>query len=314
VRCGLCLWGCRHGSIYNSGFDVAGLRRRPNFAFEAGALVRRIEPSADGHVLRVESRGGVRVVRAARVVLAAGALATTALVFDRLGQLDRPAPLLDNPVAAVAFAVPGMVGRDLPEECFSLAQIFFQVPIGDGDAAGALYSADGLPLDVFARRMPFTRPAALRLARLLAPALVLGTCYLPSHYSRNTIAVGWTGDRHRLTITGEVTAAARTALNDVRRRLGAGLRRLGALPLPGGFAVARPGSDAHYAGTVPMRREGDAFGAPGCGPDGQVRGAAGLFVADGAALPALPARHCTLTIMANADRIGRALVARGRAT
>jgi choline dehydrogenase-like flavoprotein len=45
-----------------------------------------------------------------------------------------------------------------------------------------------------------------------------------------------------------------------------------------------------------------------------VNGAPGLFVVDGAALPALPARHCTLTIMANADRIGRALAARLRQT
>jgi choline dehydrogenase-like flavoprotein len=35
-----------------------------------------------------------------------------------------------------------------------------------------------------------------------------------------------------------------------------------------------------------------------------------LYIADGAVLTDLPAKHCTLTIMANADRIARYLAAR----
>ncbi len=44
------------------------------------------------------------------------------------------------------------------------------------------------------------------------------------------------------------------------------------------------------------------------------RRAKGLFVADGSVLNRLPAKSHTLTIMANAERIGRAVAARiGRA-
>ena len=49
-------------------------------------------------------------------------------------------------------------------------------------------------------------------------------------------------------------------------------------------------------------------GPAACGADGTLNGGPGITIADGAALPALPARHCTLTIMANADRIARGLV------
>ena len=262
----------------------------------------------------MQNREGARTLPAPHVVLAAGTLASTARVFNRLCHLDKPVPLLNNPVAAAAFMVPGMFARALPEESFSLAQIFYQVKLPGGDAAaGALYGADALPLDVFAARMPFTRPTALRFARLLAPALVLATCYLPSGYSRNTITVGWNGtvewhnDRPRLAIVGEITPAARTALKIAKRGLARGLRRLGALPLPGGFAIGTPGSDQHYAGTVPMLPDGDRRTTPSCNRNGEVSGAPGLFVVDGAALPALPAKHATLTIMANADRIGRRL-------
>jgi choline dehydrogenase-like flavoprotein len=43
--------------------------------------------------------------------------------------------------------------------------------------------------------------------------------------------------------------------------------------------------------------------------EGEVLGAANLFVADASCLPALPGKSSTFTVMANADRIGR-IVAR----
>jgi len=67
-----------------------------------------------------------------------------------------------------------------------------------------------------------------------------------------------------------------------------------------------PGADAHPTGTLPMRGTGPAA----TDAEGQVVGAPGVFVADGAALPTLSARHPTLTIMANADRIGHLLASR----
>ena len=311
VRCGLCLWGCQRGSIYNSAAEIPDLRRFPAFSFEPGVLVRRLHPAHGGHLLELDDNGRNRTLYAPRVILAAGTLASTALVFHRLGHLGVPARLLNNPVAAMAFAVPRMFGAALPKETFSLAQLLYEVPLSDGDrAVGALYSADGLPLDVFAGRLPFTRPAALRFGRLLAPALVLTTCYLPSRYSHNTITITAGNDKPAIDIRGETTGLARDALLLAKRRLTAGMRRLGALSLPGGFAIAVPGTDAHCAGTIPMLHDGNSHVGPACNSECEVRGVTGLFVVDGAALPSLPARHCTLTIMANADRVGRRLAAR----
>jgi len=64
-----------------------------------------------------------------------------------------------------------------------------------------------------------------------------------------------------------------------------------------------PGTDAHFAGTLPM----GGTGANGTNALGELKGLEGLHVVDGAVLPSLPSKHATLTIMANADRIGRAL-------
>ena len=78
-------------------------------------------------------------------------------------------------------------------------------------------------------------------------------------------------------------------------------RRLGTVVLPGSFTLGAPGSDAHYAGTFPMRAEPrpletDRFG--------MLHGHPGLYIVDGSVLSALPTKSHTLTIMANAARIG----------
>jgi choline dehydrogenase-like flavoprotein len=300
AQCGLCLWGCARGSIYSSAPEIDRLRRLPHFRYRPGLTVTRLERDGEGHVLVA----GAEAIRARRILLAAGTIATSGLVLRRLGVMQ-PVRLLANPVAAIAFVLPGLVARKLPGRSFALAQLRYALDLPDGErAAGALYGADALPLTAIAQRLPLSRPAALRLSRALAPALLLATIYLPGRFSRNTLRLTETG----LAITGEQPPDTVKALRDAGRRLARGMRRLGAFVLPGSFSPSPPGADAHYAGTLPM-------GGPaphGCSLDGEINACPGLHVVDGAALPVLPARHCTLTIMANADRIARLLAPRLR--
>jgi choline dehydrogenase-like flavoprotein len=88
----------------------------------------------------------------------------------------------------------------------------------------------------------------------------------------------------------------------VRQRLAKIWRKLGALPLPGA-ALATAGTDAHLGGVFPM-----GVAAPhGTNVFGELHAAPGLHLVDGSVLPTIPSKFTTLTIMANADRIGRHL-------
>ena len=91
----------------------------------------------------------------------------------------------------------------------------------------------------------------------------------------------------------------------VERRLRNAFWKLGAVLLPKSFTIGRPGSDVHYASSLPMCSQ------PGPGQTdarGELYGLADVYVADGASLTSLSEKSHTLTIMANADRIGRGLV------
>ncbi|MFZ1960496.1 MAG: GMC oxidoreductase [Methylovirgula sp.] len=305
-RCGLCLFGCSRGSIYDSACEIPALQRFDNFSYRSDHFVRAIHADGSEHVLDVEVGNTRRTIRAPVIVLAAGAIATSALALRRLNWIDRPVRLLTTPAAAAAFFMPRFIGRDLPDHSFGLGQLFYRIRTERGGAAGVVYGADALPVDLFAARMPVGRPFALRLADALAPALLMTTCYVPGALSQNTLSVHERDGKGSITIEGTLTRNALQALRAALKQLQRSVFWLGAIPVPGSATFLQPGADAHYGGTLPMNGEGPVFTSA----RGELNGCPGLFIADGAALPRLPSTHPTLTIMANADRIGHEITRR----
>lgn len=305
-RCGACLFGCAGHSIYDSADELPALRRFAHFTYANDHFVRSIAKDGPVHILDVETSGGRRQLRSKVVVLAAGTIATTHLVLRHLDWLDRPVRLLSNPAAAIAFIIPQFIGRARPEQSFSLGQLFYRLQSDATSAAGVLYGADALPLDLFAARLPLSRPAALQVAHALAPALLIASLYLPGSFSRNTMSAHGADAQHRLSIEGSQAEPARAELLAALKQLRRNMRRLGALALPGSTSLLPPGADAHYAGTLPMA----GVGPLSTSRDGELKDHPDLFVVDGSVLPHLPATHPTLTIMANADRIGETIARR----
>jgi choline dehydrogenase-like flavoprotein len=310
-RCGLCLYGCARLAIYDSSQDLAPLRSAPNFRYCPASRVTRIWTSGEQeHTVEIRTGEGLRVATAKAIVLAAGTLNTTALLLSSAGAFGRRLRLLTNPVAALAFLVISELGTPLPGSGFSLGQLSYRLQIDEASdyATGVFYTADTLPFFSLAEKIPLSRSAALRLSRWMSTALLVATCYLPGRFSQNCLSLERGGDRREeLYIFGQMPEQTRRLLRLAVKRLSRVMRRCGALAIPGSFTIPLPGADGHLVGTLPMMREG---GELTCTPDCEVRPRRGLFVVDGSCLSSLPAKHCTLTIMANADRVGRMLAKR----
>ena len=305
-NCGLCLWGCSHRSIYNSVFELKELRQYSNFDFQP--FTKAIKLGSNENLNFVEARGPAqsRIFSAPIIILAAGTIATTSLVARKIGYLGRPIRLLSNPAAAIAFVIPRLIGSDLPDHSFSLGQLTYEMPASTSSCFGVIYGADTLPLDIFASRIPLSRPTALRLSRALAPALLLATCYVPGKFSANRLYVSASDETPNVLIDGNQTASAKREIFSAGRSLSSKMRRRGAFALPGSLTISAPGTDGHYAGTLPMGGKGDLATSL----YGELNASKGIYIADGASFSSLPAKHCTLTIMANADRIGRHLISK----
>jgi choline dehydrogenase-like flavoprotein len=301
-----CLWGCERKAIYDSRFDLTRLRAYPDFCLVDGARVRALRAVPSGWELSTQDG---RVFRAPRAALAAGALATSALVLPLLFHSLANLRLLSSPVLALPLLMPGLLGRKAPTEGHALAQLGYQLRFGPAKneyVVGAIYEIDSLPASSFVARLPLSRRAGIELFSALAPAMLVATAYFPGSYSDNRVRFESSNCRTSIVVNGGFDARLPVIARQVTRRLRSIFRRLGAWMLPGP-SLAPPGLDAHYAG--PFGMGGDS--AHGTSAFGELHAAPGLHIVDGAALPTLPSKYVTLTIMANADRIGRRLASLG---
>jgi ferredoxin len=297
--CGHCLWGCHRHAIWSAAFDLDALRRFENFEYRGNVFVAGLERAGGGR-LRCRDDRGHEIVETRRIMLACGTLGSTALVLRTLGR-PLELPLLSTPVAAFGLVVPASLGRAPDETVFGLSQLtLVHRDSLSGDAvSGNLFEAEPVPVTDFARHIDLLRPVARRVVRTLRPAMLVGNAYLPSQYGRHTVALDLDG---RLVVRGAFDQALPNRLQKFQRAVVRAMRLCGAFVLPGSFKIGDPGTDVHYAGTMPMsdhpsRGQTDVLG--------EVAGLPGVHVVDGACLPSLPAKAHTLTVMANADRIGR---------
>jgi choline dehydrogenase-like flavoprotein len=314
--CDMCIWGCREGAIYSSAHDLPALQSHDGLDYRPGSVVESIAPSGSGYrvTLRGEEDRGRRELTSRRLVLAAGALVTTRLVLEMQGRFDETVPVIGAPGVGFALCLSERIGAAVATHEFSMGQISFTAA-GDAERPadggyGSLFPASGVPGSLVIDRMPLTRPGAIRLFRWLQPALLLGNCFLHGRYSDNSARLERADSgRARFVVHGGVAADHPRRIDGLRRQLTRAFRKLGALLIPGSFSPIGPGEAIRYAGTLPMRA------SPGPGETdrfGELHGAPGLHAVDLSIFPAMPAKHHTLTMMANADRIGQAIAERWR--
>jgi len=297
-----CLWGCVRGAVYDARFDLLDLRRYPTFRLVDNAFAVSLARSKTGWT--VFTKDG-RSFSAPYIVLAAGTLGTAELVIPLLPNAPSELRLLNNPVLAMPLLVPTRLGRSPHKKGYSLAQLGYRLRYDIAATeyvTGAIYEVDGLPSASFTARLPFGRRAGTQIFSAISSALLVATCYFPGTYSNNRLQWQRKDDVASIVVRGGADAHLPLKLQTVIRHLRKIWWQLGALMLPGA-SLATAGTDVHYAGVFAMGSK-TMYGSTSWG---ELNSAAGLYIADGAALPTLPSKFPTLTIMANADRIGQHL-------
>ena len=234
-------------------------------------------------------------------MLAAGTLATTRLALDAL-QFKAQVRVLSSPTAAFLLWLPALLGTKR-QTGFGLGQLSFALELANGNTGfGSTFATTGIPVTEFARHLPFGRRHSVNILRNLLSSCLAGNIFLSGHLSETTARLDSIG---RLLVEGNYSDAVPDLMAEAVSKLRRAYWRLGSVLLPMSFTMGKPGGDIHYAGTLPMRhspRLGETDGL------GTVQGLENLHVIDGACLPVLPEKSHTLTIMANADRIARAVV------
>ncbi|MCA9753070.1 MAG: hypothetical protein KC591_12825, partial [Gemmatimonadetes bacterium] len=310
---GRCLLGCPIDSLWTPSVTLRELQGRPGFEYRPGRRVTRLDVDSARRVTGVVAArldgSGEETIPAEMVALAAGTLASTKIFletwFRATGEKPRLPGLMDNRQVLMPFLNWSMIGERHDPRTYQYHQI--ALALAEDDPAQTIHGlvttlktasvhpvVQGVPLDV---------RTALRVFRNVHAALGLVNVNFPDT-RRDDCWVGLdpaVGDGESPLLVRYAPPAGEGArIKRVTARVRGVLRELGCFVPPRMSHVRPMGASVHYAGTVPMTREERPFTAT---PGGASRDLSGLWFADGATFPVLPAKNLTFTLMANASRI-----------
>ena len=312
VYCGQCIYGCPYGFIYNAADTLDRLRSHERFSYRTGVLVERL----------VESRSEIRIsgrnladatpfsTAADRVFVACGVFSTARLILASTDAYDRTVTAADN----CYFLVPLMRYRGLKdvesEPLHTLAQAFVEVndeSISPKTVHLQVYTYNDLYMRQIRNMLgPLGYAAGPIADRTILSRLLLIQGYLHSDYSPGINLQLHRGERagpDTLSMSVAPNPATRQTLKALLRKLWAERQSMRAIPLSPALRVGNPGRGFHTGGTFPMRSDPQALETDVLG---RLHGFSRLHLVDASVLPTLPATTITLSVMANAHRIGAA--------
>ncbi|HEV7404272.1 MAG TPA: GMC oxidoreductase [Chthoniobacteraceae bacterium] len=308
VTCGLCMYGCPYGFIYNSAHTLGRWRERPGFTYRPGIVVDRVEETG-GEVkvsgYHMES-GQPWSMRADRVFLAGGVLPTTKIVLHSRGAYGRPLHILDSQYYLFPLLQAARTPRVREEALYTLSQIFLELidpAISEHFIHLQIYSYNDLIGQALRKSLG---PLGFDwLVRELENRMLVAQGYLHSNHSARLRVELRPGTRaSELLVEAEPNPKTAALVRKVVRKLAGLAPTLGALPLEPMLQVTPPGRGFHCGGSLPMREQPGEFETDRLGrPGGWER----IHVVDSSVFPSIPATTITLSVMANAHRIGAAV-------
>lgn len=295
-------------SVYRPQYTVQKLLEHPNFRYHGGVVARRIEESDNCDIVfghSVNDSVTVRRWSAHKVIVAAGAINTARILLHSFGMFDIPLPFLTKPHLYVACLHPSTFRKTGPRERSSLCQLLITDETRGHDVlpsgCAQLYGYRSLLLFRLLGSLPLPVPEALGLAAVLSPSLVIADIRFPGRGSDGrSLSLRHRDGATTIAINGRkpgLFAAERASL----KRLRSAMRTLGLMPLRT-IRNLPDGSTSHYAGTIPM--SDDAMLPLSVDTNGKLHQGKRIYIADASVFRCLSPLPPTLTIMANARRIG----------
>lgn len=311
---GRCLWGCPHDALYTPASTLRECLAHPRFRYLQGFEALHFEVTPGGRVTALKARrladGTLEEIALDRLVLAAGTLGSARILLESMRRAGVAEPelrgLMDNRQVLLPFLHWRLVGQPFEDQSYQYHQLALALEADDPKdrVFGLVTTLKTCLVHPIAQSVPLHLRAALDVARAAHAGLgILNVNFRDTRRDENRVGLALGSPSPRLAIRYAPPREEETWLQPALKRVRRALRAMGCL-VPPGFAHVRPmGASAHYAGLVPMTRQGAAGTST---PEGRSRDFENLWLADGITFPFLPAKNLTFTLMANAVRIASA--------
>lgn len=309
VYCGLCLYGCPYELIYNSAATLQSLIDQRHLKYRPNVIVTGLRETAGGVEISATDRLTNQPIsfQADRVYVACGPVATTRLMLRSLEAYGKPVDLQDSHYYLLPLLRYRSAGRVLDESLHTLCQAFIEI-IDPAVCAQTVHLQVYTFNDFYLAAIRKMLGPAFGPLRFAADAvlrrLLIFQGYLHSNYSpklRCTLERGQGGSADVMKIENVPNDATQALMDRVVGKLRGHRRQLHAMPLRKMMHRTNPGRGFHSGGSFPMSSQPRGFQTDLLGrPVGFRR----VHLVDSTVFPTIPATTITLSVMANAHRIG----------
>jgi hypothetical protein len=304
---GLDFWNNIGGSMYRPKDTIKYLQRKKNFSYKAGHVVMTIgEKNNIVEVMCTELSSSRRVTYyAKRIILAAGAIETVRILLRSKNLYNVPAPFITKShvlIPGIHLPTLGKKGDDREVSLCQFVLVRGQKHLGMSSAYAQLYSYKSLLLYKLMAYMPLSVPEALSILSVISSSFVLADVRFPTTSSGVKYSMlKKVGPYDRLNVEYKETSQDSAIRKQSTRLMKQALRKLNVFPIKTMHAF----TTAHYAGGVPTEQDSKNKFPLHATDSGQVKEFKNVFIADSSTWNALPAKPPTLTLVANANRIGK---------
>jgi len=307
VYCGLCLTGCPYELIYNSWHTVKKFKANPKFQYRPDVNVKTVEETPEGVVIKgSDGKTGEDVTfNGDRVYLAAGPFSTAQILLQSQSAFEKEIYFKTSQYFMVPFISNFAIKDVRRESLYTLAQIFVEImdeAISHQTVHLQFYSYNEMYLSYFKSKIGFLAGLADPLIDRVLGRLFIVQSFLHSNDS-SLIAVKLKRQLGNsiLTLSPAVKPRAREVVKKVLGKIKRHSGLMGGFPLTPFLHFGALGDGNHTGGSFPMKRSPSQFETDIAGrPFGFKR----VHLVDSSVLPTIPGTTITLTIMANAHRIG----------
>ena len=310
VYCGLCLYGCPYGLIFNSGKMIKSLYRLGNFTYLSNILVEKIIETKTGVVIKAKNGGKKVNFKGKKVFLASGVLSTTKILLNSMNEYDKSLKLKYSQYFLLPLFNYDIVKGVQKEELHTLSQAFIEIfdkSISLNTIHLQIYTYNDFYEKVLHKFSWFLNPFIKGIICNFLGRFMIVQGYLHSsispiikiHQKKNmnnpdipSLHINWKKDKR--------FRKMKRKIKKIMFKLFKHKNLLRFFPLFPLLKIEPPLSGAHFGGSFPMKKkpekfESDLWGRP--------FGYNNLHIVDATIFPSIPATTITLSIMANSYRI-----------
>ena len=307
VYCGMCLTGCPKEIIYSSNTTLENLKKNKNFKYISGFAVTYVKENNSNVYVYASNKNSKKTTcfTGKKVFLGAGVLQTTSIIANSLKLKKYEFEIKDNSL----FYLPLLFKKSFlgvqDQKNNTLSQIFFEIldkKISSKFVHAQLYLYNNLykkELYKYLYPLKFFIPKIIE--RYISRLTILQV-YLHSDYSSKLI-FHYKSDRpYEFSIEEKKNEKTYQIIKNILSKIKKNRKYTGLYPVLLFNKILRAGQSYHCGSTLPMKKDRtkklctDLLGRP--------NNLKRIHCIDSSVLPSIPATTITLSVMANAYRIG----------